>query len=146
MELIIFAFLLGLGYFAGSMAEKKHLRYLDGREAELKSIYISNLKTLPPNWSVTQPQLVTGVAVISTDYFKTVAAALRNIFGGEVKSMQTLVDRARRQAMVRMQEEAQSQGANVVWNVRLETSTIGNSKGKPSAVEVMAYGTAFRAE
>jgi uncharacterized protein YbjQ (UPF0145 family) len=142
----IFAFLLGLGYFVGSAREKAHLKYLDRREKELSGIFISNLKTLPPNWNASNAQLVGGTSVIATDYFKTFAAGLRSIFGGRIRSMETLVERARRQATVRMLEEAQAAGANAVWNVRLETSTIGNAKGTPSAVEVTAYGTALLAE
>jgi uncharacterized protein YbjQ (UPF0145 family) len=146
IELILFVVFLGLGFTAGTIIEHRHFRHLDAREAELKSIFFTNLRTPPLHWKITQPQLVTGVAVISTDYFKTVAAALRGIFGGRVRSLETLVERARRQAIVRMLDEARAQGANAIWNVRLETTTIGNSKGKPSAIEVMAYGTALRAE
>lgn len=146
MEFLIFLFLIGLGFFAGSAIEKNHLRHLAEREAELAGLCLSSLKTVPANWTVTQCQLVTGTAVISTDYFKTFAASLRNLFGGRMRSMETLVDRARRQAMVRMMEEARSAGANAIWNIRLETSTIGNAKGQPGAIEVIVSGTALRAE
>jgi len=150
IELLInlgfFAFLLGLGYFVGSAVEKKHLAHLAKREAELKDIAVSNLRTLPPNWTATDARLVAGVCVIATDYFKTIASSLRNLFGGRVRSLETLVERSRRQAVIRMLEEARAAGANVVWNVRIDTMTIGNTKGKPSAVEVLASGTAFRVE
>ncbi len=141
-----FVFLLGIGYFIGSMVEKKHLAYLDQREEELKNIAVSNLRTLPPNWRATDPQLVAGVCVIATDYFKTFASGVRSIFGGRVRSLETLVERARRQAVVRMLEAASGAGANVVWNVRIDTMTIGNQQGKTSAVEVLASGTAYRVE
>jgi uncharacterized protein YbjQ (UPF0145 family) len=40
----------------------------------------------------------------------------------------------------------QKRGANVVWNVRLETSTIqGKQQKKSGGVEVLAYGTAMKA-
>lgn len=141
-----FLILLGIGFFIGSAVEKKHLAHLDEREEELKNIAVSNLRTLPPNWRATEPQLVAGVCVIATDYFKTVASSIRNLFGGRVKSLETLVARARRQAMVRMLDEARAAGANVVWNVRIDTMTIGNQAGKPSAVEVLVSGTAYRVE
>ena len=55
------------------------------------------------------------------------------------------MERARRQALVRMLRQAQQFGANVVWNVRIETSTIqGKQEGKSGGVEVMAYGTAMK--
>jgi uncharacterized protein YbjQ (UPF0145 family) len=89
--------------------------------------------------------LVHGSAVISIDYFKRLLATLRNIVGGNVKSYESLVDRARREAILRMKEQALAKGARMIVNLRLETSTIGNSanrKGSIGSVEVIAYGTA----
>ena len=54
------------------------------------------------NSPILRTRLVQGSAVISIDYFKRMLAALRNIVGGEVKSYETLVDRARREATLRM--------------------------------------------
>ncbi|MFH1292866.1 MAG: heavy metal-binding domain-containing protein, partial [Pseudomonadota bacterium] len=70
----------------------------------------------------------------------------RNIFGGTVKSYETLIDRARREALLRMKEMAG--GATVIVNVRIETSTIAkraNNKGV-GCLEAMAYGTALTIE
>ncbi len=56
------------------------------------------------------------------------------------------MERARREAIVRMTEQAQSAGCNMVWNVRLETCTIGGKENRKAAgVEVIAYGTAMLA-
>jgi uncharacterized protein YbjQ (UPF0145 family) len=87
---------------------------------------------------------VQGSAVISIDYFKRMLAALRNIVGGEVKSYETLVDRARREATLRMKEMAWD--ADIILNLRIETSAIGNSANRRKAVgsiEAIAYGTAI---
>ncbi len=84
--------------------------------------------------------------MIGSDYFKTFAMALRAFFGGEMRSMQTLMSRARREATLRMLEKADILGASMVYNIRLETSTIGRGKGRrglPTA-EIHAYGTAIR--
>jgi uncharacterized protein YbjQ (UPF0145 family) len=88
--------------------------------------------------------LVYGSVVISVDYFKRLLANLRNIFGGKVKSYETLIDRARREAILRMKEMAGD--ARVIVNVRIETATIGrkaNQKGV-GCIEAIAYGTAIR--
>jgi uncharacterized protein YbjQ (UPF0145 family) len=72
-------------------------------------------------------------------------AILRNIFGGRVKAYESLVDRARREAILRMKEQARAGGAQMVVNLRLETATIGrsaNRKKRIGSVEAMAYGTA----
>ena len=41
--------------------------------------------------------LVFGQTVVATDYLKTFVASIENLFGGELKSFATLMDRARRE-------------------------------------------------
>ncbi len=136
--------LLILGLVVGGAIEASHLRRLDRDEQALSQIVVSDLRWLPPNWRASDGVLVIGEAVIATDYFKVFMATLRNFFGGRVRSYETLVARARRQAIVRMLEQAQAVGANVVWSVRIETATIqGKQQGKSGGVEVLAYGTAM---
>jgi len=138
--------LLVMGLVIGSTVESSHFRRLARREQQLASIMVSDLRRLPVNWQASDGMLVTGEAVIATDYFKVFVAGLRNLFGGRVKSYESLVERARREAIVRMLQQAQSAGANVVWNVRIETTTIqGKQQGKSGGIEVLAYGTAMKA-
>jgi uncharacterized protein YbjQ (UPF0145 family) len=90
--------------------------------------------------------MVMGSVVISIDYFKRLLAILRNIFGGRVTSYETLVDRARREAVLRLKAAARRKGCDIVVNLRLETSTIGqsaNNRNSVGCVEVLAYGTAI---
>ena len=77
--------------------------------------------------------MVCGSAVISIDYFKRILAGLRNIFGGTVKSYETLIDRARREALLRMKEKADD--ATMIINVRIETSTIGKTKRNKNTIQ-----------
>ena len=138
-------FLIALGFFNGRRVEKKHLRQLDQREARLRHIVQSNLKHVPPGWRCTRAELVAAEAVIASDYFKTIAAGLRNFFGGEVRSLETLMVRARREAKLRIVEMAASAGASAVWNIRLETSTVGRTSARRQGAmaEIYAYGTAL---
>ena len=54
----------------------------------------------------------------------------------------TLIDRARREAVLRMKESCPE--ADLVINLRLETSSITKGRGKQiGSVEVLAYGTAI---
>ena len=136
--------LLILGLVVGGAIEASHLRRLDRDEQALSQIVVSDLRWLPPNWRASDGVLVIGEAVIATDYFKVFMATLRNFFGGRVRSYETLMARARREAIVRMLEQAQAVGANVVWSVRIETATIqGKQQSKSGGVEVLAYGTAM---
>ena len=86
--------------------------------------------------------LVCGSVVISIDFFKKFVAGLRDLVGGRVSSYESLLERARREALLRMKTEARSIGAKSVWNVRLETSSITKGGKGVAAVEVIAYGTA----
>ena len=144
IQLGIFLGLLLLGYGAGRYRERGHFRRLAKREDELRVIGITNLRRLPPGVRAQCCGLVTGSAVIATDYFKVFASSLRNLFGGEVRSLGTLVERARREALVRMMTQAAELGADTVANVRYETGTVGGQrKNSPGGVEVLAYGTAL---
>ncbi len=140
-------FLLVLGFTIGGWTERRHFRSLDRREREMGDIGIVNLKTVTNPETVRTATLVTGDAVIATDYFKGFAAGLRNLVGGELKSYQTLMQRARREATLRMLSQARELGAAEVWNVRYETSNIRSSstrKNNPGvSVEIFAFGTAI---
>ncbi len=148
MDLIIFLMLLALGFFAGSCAEKRHYRSIERREKALLRLPAVTLKKVDiPQGKVRSARMVHGSAVISVDYFKRMLAALRNIFGGKVKSYETLLDRARRESLLRMKESAAD--ADIIVNVRIETATIGrSSRGKQriSCLETVAYGTALTLE
>ena len=146
INLIIFLILIALGYFCGTRAEKKHYQSIEAREKELSGIPAVTAKRIGVDDSqVEKAEMVYGNVVISNDYFKRILASLRNIFGGRVKSYESLLDRARREAVLRMKEQARD--ASIIVNVRLETSSIGggnaNKKGGRGSVEVVAYGTAL---
>ena len=145
VNLMLPLLLILVGLIVGKSVEMYHFRKLNEREAEFTDIIVTNLKTVPPQYQNTQPFLVMGSAVIATDYFKVFMSSLRGLFGGELKSYVTLMERARREAMLRMLEQAREQGANVVWNVRYETSTTGGQqRRRPGGVEILAYGTALK--
>jgi len=147
MEILIqFGVLLGLlmlGYFIGSHREKKHYQSIIEREKKLNALPAVSARIPPVNRPYRQ-QLVLGNAVIANDYFKFFIAGLRNLFGGRIHGYETLMDRARREALLRLKAQARSQGAELVFNVRYETSNlswgVNNSMG---VIEVMAYGTAL---
>ena len=142
--LLIFFVLMGVGYAAGTFAEKRHYRSIHAREQAL--LRLPAVTTRTSHYADTQIEsadLVLGSTVISVDYFKQFVAVLRKIFGGTVRSYETLLDRARREAVLRMKEVAGD--AVVIVNVRIEAAPIGKKarKGNVSCVEAVAYGTAL---
>ena len=143
LDIIIFFVLLALGYFFGQSREKNHYRSIIKREAQLRSIPVIASKILPDEFLPCQTELVSGSVVISVDYFKKFVAGLRSIVGGRITSYESLIDRARREAILRMKQEAKRLNADYVFNIKMETSSISKGReGSIGSVEVLAYGTA----
>ena len=141
-DLIILGTLISLGYFFGKWAEKSHYKSIIEREKKFAELPTISTKKPLGSSTVANAELVSGSVVISVDYFKRVLAGLRNIFGGSVRSYETLVDRARREAILRMKESCDK--ADHIINLRIETSSISKGgKNKIGSVEVLAYGTAI---
>jgi uncharacterized protein YbjQ (UPF0145 family) len=139
--------LLMAAYFVGTMIEARHFRSIRRREQEYKDFPVVTFDTMPPDWSPGESTMVTGSIVVSLDYFKRVIAGLRAIFGGRIKTYEPLLDRARREALLRMIEQARGMGYDAVFNVRLETSRLANSRGNgegTAGVEMLAFGTAVK--
>ncbi len=142
--------LLMLGLFAGRIAEKRHLARLAARERDLASMLAIDTRSLP---AVAAPgaSIVAAECVISSDYFKSFVAKLRKIIGGELGSYRSLMDRARREALVRLLEQARSAGYNAVTCIRLEGASIAGKNGATQKkgvimVAVIAYGTAYHTD
>lgn len=141
-DFFVFLFLLVIGYIFGRIAEARHYRSIRAREQRLANVLIFSNR-FPPNQS--QPQeaiLVSGSAVISDDYFKQAVAGLQTLFGGRLRSYEALVDRARREAVLRMKADAARRRSKLVINVKFQTYAVPG-KSAMGAVELLAYGTAL---
>lgn len=147
--LLVFTLLpIAVFYVIGTSIESSHLRSLQERESKLyKNLVVTNLKQLPQDVIPMDAFLCSGSVVIGTDYFKRFAATLKTLIGGRMRSLETVLERGRREAILRMVEEAKGKGADLIINVRVETSTIGSSMGDRqtfASAEIVAYGTAVR--
>ena len=137
--------LLG-AWITGSILERQHLNSLLLLESGSTAVLAITVEDLPEDWHPESSDLVMGNVVISQDYFKRVAAGIKGVFGGNIGVFEPLLERARREALLRMKAEARARGHNTVINVRLETSRMASaaSKGKGTAgVEILAFGTAI---
>ena len=137
-------------YVIGTIMERRHVRSLARREAGLAHLVVTNLKTLPEGVCASDAFLVQGDVVIAPDHFKTWAAGLKTLVGGRLNTLMSLMERARREALVRMKEDAHQQGARFVINVRFETANLrrvssdGGQQQGAAMVEMLCYGTAVR--
>lgn len=136
----LFLVLLVAGYAFGRVGERRHYRRLIERERELNSLPAVASRWPPTDRAYAQV-LVSGSTVIASDYFKSFLAGLANIFGGRVAPFESLLDRARREAMLRMKVQARAAGAAYVFNVKYQTASV--TPGRGAALEVLAYGTAM---
>lgn len=143
IDLAIFLTLLALGYGVGQYLEKRHYRSILEREARLNALP-AIASRFPPTEPHYAQALVYGNTVVSVDYFKRFVAALRNLFGGRVTTYESLLDRARREALLRMKDQAEALGAKMVFNIKFETMSISKgARQTVGSVEVLAYGTAL---
>lgn len=138
--------ILTVTYIIGTILERRHFASIRAREAELRELPAVTLGNGPSAWRIEQSRLVTGSVVISLDYFKRFLARLRALVGGRIKTYEPLLDRARREALLRMKAAAIDSGFDAVINVRVETSRLANARGNQgvAGVEVLAFGTAIK--
>jgi uncharacterized protein YbjQ (UPF0145 family) len=142
-EILIILALLTLGYVFGTWAERRHYKSILEREEALRQVMVFSARLPPDLERRRESRLVSGSVCISVDYFKAFVAGLRSLVGGRVTSYEGLLDRGRREAVLRMKEEARRLGPCKIFNVKIETASI--SKGGGGAIgtlEVLAYGTA----
>ena len=127
----------------GSVTEKKHYASIHARERATARVPVIPTSVSDDSKMVVGAVLVTGATVVSPDAFRRFLASIRNIFGGRLRSYESMLDRARREAVLRMKEQAPE--ADAIVNFRMETSKIGGQQKKQGiiAIEVLAYGTAL---
>jgi len=145
IEFGIFIVLILLGLFVGGWSERSHFRHLERRELETKSFPVTQIKSfIQAKPDGKPPMMVVTEVVIASDYFKTFAAGLRNLFGGEVKTFERMMERARREANLRLIEQAQQHGYSALCNVRINTANVAGMSSKANAMAtILGWATAY---
>lgn len=85
--------------------------------------------------------LAKGNTIRARNIGRDIMAGLRNIVGGEIGDYTKMMAESREQALDRMIEDAENQGANAILQIRFATSMV-----MQSASEMLAYGTAVVVE
>lgn len=135
--------LIIIAMIVGTILERRHFASI--REREDKFAYLPTFtgKQYPTDKAVAHCQVFCGSCVVSIDYFKRLLAHLRMIFGGELNAYGSLLDRARREAVLRLKEQCPE--ADLIVSLRIETSSISKgSYGRIGSTEILAYGTAIK--
>ncbi len=150
-DFLIFGLQLGLpilliaaGWYVGSQTEKKHYASIKERERRFLHKPALTSKQWDSSMMVRESTMAVGSVVVSIDHFKRFVSVFTMLFGGEIHSYASLIDRARREALLRMKESQPDADSYV--NTRLVTSSISNASGRDAigTVEVLAYATALK--
>jgi uncharacterized protein YbjQ (UPF0145 family) len=83
--------------------------------------------------------LVKGSTIRARHVGKDIVAGLRGVVGGEITEYTKMMAEAREEALSRMLQDAEAQGADAVVGMRFGTSMVMSS-----AAEVIAYGTGVK--
>ncbi len=80
--------------------------------------------------------LVKGSTIRARHLGRDIMAGLRGVVGGEITEYTKMMAESREQAIQRMVEDAEKQGANAIIGMRFTTSMV-----MQNAAEILAYGT-----
>ena len=80
-----------------------------------------------------------GSVVRTKNFGKDFMAGLKTLVGGEIASYTEMMNEARQIAVARMVEDAETQDADAIVNVRFTSAAVMGG-----AAEIMAYGTAVK--
>lgn len=83
--------------------------------------------------------LVKGSTIRSKNFGKDILSGFKSMVGGELVEYNQMLEEARKIAISRMVEEAESKGADAIVGFRLMSSAV-----MQGAAEMVAYGTAVK--
>ena len=83
--------------------------------------------------------MVKGSVIQSKNIGKDIMSGFKTIVGGELKEYTEMMNEARQIATKRMVDDANTQGADAIINIRYTSSAV-----MQGAAEILAYGTAVK--
>ncbi|MPW63997.1 YbjQ family protein [Moraxella catarrhalis] len=134
---LVWLVLVAIGWYFGTRAERGHLKSLIIDEQKYQHIQVSSERFYEPK-GVNESILVVGSVVIAQDKFKQAVAAILSLFGKNLTVYETLLDRARREAVLRAKRQANDAGCHALYGLRFEMTEV------QGGVEILAYGVAVR--
>lgn len=85
--------------------------------------------------------IVTAQSIIGANIFKDILGGIRDVIGGRSRTYEKVLEEAKEDALVELEQKARSMGANAVIGVDLDFETVG---GSGSMLMVIATGTAVK--
>ena len=102
---------------------------------------LTNTETIPHHNIIAHYGLVQGSSIRAKHIGRDIMASLKNMVGGELTGYTELLQESRAEALDRMIQQAEHQGANAIVNIRFATSSV-----EMGAAEILCYGTAIQIE
>ena len=134
---LVWLVLVAIGWYFGTRAERGHLKSLIIDEQKYQHIQVSSERFYEPK-GVNESILVVGSVVIAQDKFKQAVAAILSLFGKNLTVYETLLDCARREAVLRAKRQANDAGCHALYGLRFEMTEV------QGGVEILAYGVAVK--
>jgi uncharacterized protein YbjQ (UPF0145 family) len=143
-----------LGITVGSYLEWRHIQSLKLREAawsHVPAVPLDYKHALEPNERVEKITFVSGQVVLTDDTARAILAGILSIFGLNLKTYELLMERARREATLRMKESA-PEGTHIITNLHYLSGSLddeesdSNKEKGVTALCVTAYGTAIQVD
>ena len=130
-----------IGWVIAWAWERRGLKKLAEREAFYSDVNVesSERRLEGEGFESAQSDIIEGSMVLSHDYFRGFTIFLARIFGGQIRHYDRLFDRCRREAIVRLKENAAGQGMSRIVNLKIVPTAI--KRNGPATVEVVVYGT-----
>ena len=128
--------------------DQAHFEIIKKREFELLYFPIHTLEYDPNVGTMLTIRaqhsfLVSSSIAISANAFMVFIANIIAIFGGNISFYESLLDRSRRETILRLKEDAIAKGAHEILNLRFEYTSGVMSRENNRYIEVLAYGTAI---
>ncbi len=108
-----------------------------GENVASRPMIVTTTENIPGTRVVSTIGQVFGLTVRSRSVGGNIAALLKSLVGGEIRSYVKLNEDSRRQALDRMVKNAAAMGANAVTMMRFDSTDMG-----AGMTEIVAYGTA----
>jgi len=136
-----------VSWIGGNLYQGKIVGDLLAREKSIEKDPLTNLRSVIGDRQIAASGLIFSNVVSAPSWWQLFLAKIKSVFGGNIQSLDKMLDWGRSEAMQRLRELAIKNGFDEVINVRMETSTISVDKGgkhRGGSVEIVAYGTGIK--
>ena len=144
-DFVIAFTILFIGFLISKVIEFLHFHSIRKREKKLLSFPVTSEQKTFCDKKITRGKLVCAEVSLATDYYKRFVALILSLFGLNIVVYEKLLDRARREAILRLKEKCKEYDA--IINLKIDTvriySRLLGKKHSTICLQVLVSGTAI---